>query len=143
MASFKQAWEVSIEYIIQYQIYTIAYPWCDGHFTSISACGMWEVRAGVQVFRRELHTNIHLDQVRVEFLSYIKIKIKIDLSKYILNKKILISKSYLKCNLNPTLYITGFPNLLSIDMDSTYYKVYQRLFLQIWQNPQSTLQDGF
>ena len=37
----------------------------------------------------------------------------LDLSKYILNKKKLISKSYLKCNLSTTLYITDFPNLVS------------------------------
>ena len=34
-----------------------AYPWCDGHSTSISACGVWEARARVQVSRRELHTH--------------------------------------------------------------------------------------
>ena len=26
---------------------TIAYPWCDGHSTSISACEVWEARVGV------------------------------------------------------------------------------------------------
>ena len=40
----------------------------------LSAYGMWGVRAGVQVSRRELHTYIHLDYVRVEFLSCIKKK---------------------------------------------------------------------
>ena len=28
---------------------TTAYPWCDGHSTSISACRVWGVRARVQV----------------------------------------------------------------------------------------------
>ena len=28
---------------------------------SISTCGVWGARAGVQVSRRELHTHIHLD----------------------------------------------------------------------------------
>ena len=40
---------------------TTAHPWCDGHSTSISACGVWGVRAGVQVSRREFHTHINLD----------------------------------------------------------------------------------
>ena len=26
---------------------TAAYPWCDGHSTSISVCGMWRARDGV------------------------------------------------------------------------------------------------
>ena len=26
---------------------TIAYSWCDGHSTSISACEVWEARVGV------------------------------------------------------------------------------------------------
>ena len=51
---------------------TTAYPWCDGHFTSISACGVWGTRVGVQVSKRELHTHIHLDYSRVKFISYIK-----------------------------------------------------------------------
>ena len=40
---------------------TAVHPWCDGHSTSISAYGVWGVRAGVQVSRREFHTHIHLD----------------------------------------------------------------------------------
>ena len=28
---------------------TTAYPWYNGHSTNISACGVWKVRAGVQV----------------------------------------------------------------------------------------------
>jgi len=38
-----------------------ALPWCDGHSTSISVCGVWGVRARVQVSRRKLHTHIHLN----------------------------------------------------------------------------------
>ena len=34
---------------------TTIHPWCDGHSTSINACGVWGVRVGVQVSRRELH----------------------------------------------------------------------------------------
>ena len=56
--------------------FIIAYPWCDGHFTSISACGVWRARAGVQVSRRELYTHIHLDYTRVEILSCIRKKKK-------------------------------------------------------------------
>ena len=62
---------------------TITHPWCDGHSTSISACSthhkhlyLWRVRTGIQVFRNELHIHIHLDYVRVEFLSYLKKKKK-------------------------------------------------------------------
>ena len=43
----------------------------------LSAYGVWGVRVGVQVSRRELHTYIHLDYVRVEFLYCIKKKKKI------------------------------------------------------------------
>ena len=28
---------------------------------SLSACGVWEARVGVQVSKRELHTHIYLD----------------------------------------------------------------------------------
>ena len=28
---------------------------------SISACGVWGVKVSIQVFRKELHTHIHLD----------------------------------------------------------------------------------
>ena len=41
--------------------YTIAHPWRNGHFTGISACGVWEEMVGVQVSKRELYTYIHLD----------------------------------------------------------------------------------
>ena len=33
-------------------------------------------RAGVQISKRKLHTHIHLDLVKVEFLSCIKNKVK-------------------------------------------------------------------
>ena len=48
-----------------------AHSWCDGHSTSISACGVWGVMIEIQVFRKKFHTHIHLDYVRVEFLSCI------------------------------------------------------------------------
>ena len=47
--------------------------WCGSHSTSINACGVWEIRAGVQVSRREFHTHIHLDYVIAEIISYIYI----------------------------------------------------------------------
>ena len=47
--------------------------WRDGHFTNISSCRMWRARVGIQVFRRKFHTHIHLDQVRIKFLSCKKI----------------------------------------------------------------------
>ena len=34
--------------------------WCDVHSISINACEVLGARAGVQVFRRELHTHIYL-----------------------------------------------------------------------------------
>ena len=37
---------------------------------------MWEVRVGVQVSRRELHTHIQLDYVRIEFYLVFKKKKK-------------------------------------------------------------------
>ena len=55
--------------------YITAYSWCDSHFTSISVCRIWGIRAGVQVSRKEFHTYIHVDYVRVKFLFYIKKKI--------------------------------------------------------------------
>ena len=56
---------------------TTAHPWYDDHSTSISAYEVWRVREGVQVFRIEFQTRIHLDLVRVEFLFYIYIYIYI------------------------------------------------------------------
>ena len=38
-------------------------PWCDR---------VWEARVGIQVSKRELHTHIHLDYAKIEFLSCIK-----------------------------------------------------------------------
>ena len=35
-----------------------------------SACGMWGIRVGVQIFKREFHTYIPLDSVKIEFLFY-------------------------------------------------------------------------
>ena len=40
---------------------TTAYPWCDGHSTSINVCGVLGARAGVQISKTKLHTHIHLD----------------------------------------------------------------------------------
>ena len=48
----------SIMYIQWIKIFTTAH---GGHSTRINACGVWGVRIGVQVFRREFHTYIHLD----------------------------------------------------------------------------------
>ena len=43
---------------------------------SISACGVWRAKVGIQVSRREFYTHIHLDYVRVEILSCKKRKKK-------------------------------------------------------------------
>ena len=42
----------------------------------LSACEVWGVKVGVQVFKKKLHTYIHLNYVRVEFLSCKKKKKK-------------------------------------------------------------------
>ena len=34
---------------------TTARPWCSGHFTSINACKVWRVRAGIQVFEVKIN----------------------------------------------------------------------------------------
>ena len=52
----------------------VAHPWFGGYSTSIYDCGVWGVRAGIQVSRREFHTHIHLDWTRVKLLSCIKKK---------------------------------------------------------------------
>ena len=59
---------------IIFLITTITYTWCNGHFTSLNACGVQGTRVKVQVFRREPHTHIHLDQARVKILSISKKK---------------------------------------------------------------------
>ena len=56
---------------------TTAHLWCDGHSTSISACGVCEARVTVQVFRRELHIHIYLDYTRIEFYLVSKKKKKL------------------------------------------------------------------
>ena len=38
-----------------------AHSWCGGHSISINTCGVWEAITGIQVFREEIHTHIHLD----------------------------------------------------------------------------------
>ena len=43
-----------------------AHHWGDGYFISISVCGVWEIKTEIQVSRRELHTQIHLEYARVE-----------------------------------------------------------------------------
>ena len=49
------------DFILNSLLVTTVHSWCDGHSTSISAYGVWEVRIGVQVSKREFHTHIHLD----------------------------------------------------------------------------------
>ena len=46
-------------------------PLVRGHSTNINACGVLGVKVWVQVFNREFHTHIHLDQVRIEIISCI------------------------------------------------------------------------
>ena len=49
------------------QYHTTVHPWYDGHSTSISVCGVWGARVRVQVFKRKLHTHIHLGCVWIDF----------------------------------------------------------------------------
>ena len=62
------------QYIYIY-IYITTHLWYGDHFISINASEVWGVRVRVQVFRREIHTHIHLDYAKIEILSCIK-KIK-------------------------------------------------------------------
>ena len=49
-------------------------------YSNINACGVLGARAEVQVSKREFHTHIHLDYVRVEILScIIKKKFQVEL----------------------------------------------------------------
>ena len=48
--------------------------WCGGHSISISACGIWMARVGVQVSKSEFHTHIHLNYAKVQFIYCIKKK---------------------------------------------------------------------
>ena len=48
-------------------LFTITY---SGHSTR--GVGVWDAKDGIQISRNELHTHIHLDYVRVEFLFCIK-----------------------------------------------------------------------
>ena len=45
---------------------------CNCHSISISVCKVSEVRSGIQVSKRELHTHIHLDYVKIKIISYKK-----------------------------------------------------------------------
>ena len=38
--------------------------------------GCRRARGGIQIFKKQFHTHIHLDNTRIEFLSSIKIKNK-------------------------------------------------------------------
>ena len=50
--------------------------WRGDHSTSISAYKVWGARTEIQISKRELHTHIHLDYVRIEILSCKKKKKK-------------------------------------------------------------------
>ena len=64
---------MSILLVVSYE-FTTMHSWYDGHSISISACEVWEKRTGIQVSKREFHTYIHLDYVKVKILSCIKKK---------------------------------------------------------------------
>ena len=90
---------LSINYI------TTAHIWCDGYFTSI--------RAKVQASRRELHTHIHLNYVRVEFSSHIQQKKK--KINYIKNVEWTIKAVYItKC-------VVTWHLIVPYSLSGTYY----------------------
>ena len=44
---------------------------CDGHFTSINTCEMWEVKTVIQIFRKEFHTlRLKKKNPAVSFVRY-------------------------------------------------------------------------
>lgn len=45
---------------------TIAHHWRGSYSTRISSQGVWGVSPGVQVFKREIHTHVHLDYTRIK-----------------------------------------------------------------------------
>ena len=47
--------------------FTSLVPWCDGHSTIISTCRVWGVRVEIQASKKEFHTHIHLNYIRVKF----------------------------------------------------------------------------
>ena len=55
--------------------------------------GVWGVSAGIQVSRRELHTHIHLNYTKVEFLSCIKKNKNKNKNENTLKNRILLSQS--------------------------------------------------
>ena len=74
--------------VSKFNKYTIIHPWCDDHSTNISIYGAWGARAEIQVFKKELHTYIHLAKAIIEFLSCIKKFLKkISISARHVNKK--------------------------------------------------------
>ena len=75
---YKEEQIMSILLVVSYE-FTTMHSWYDGHSISISACEVWEKRTGIQVSKREFHTYIHLDYVRVKILSCIKKKKKLQI----------------------------------------------------------------
>ena len=91
---------------------TTAHPWCDGHSTSISACGVWGVGGKGQdsnLQERVSYTYI-LRLLYSRILSYVKKKKK---TIYLQSSKILTANYptnaslvvFYKCSLNPTSLI--------------------------------------
>ena len=77
-------------------LFTTAHLQCNSHSINISTYRVQgvRVRARVQVSRNEIHTHIYLDQVIVEFLSCIKIKIKTYYLKVMLQSQIILQYFY-------------------------------------------------
>ena len=101
---------------------TTAHHWCSGRSTSISTCGVWGVRVGVQASMREFYIYIDLDYARVEFLSCKKKKknsIALSVSMFLgylktqwnylhISRFILISLSYCICEFNLIVFVRNF-----------------------------------
>ena len=103
-------------------ISTAVHPLCDDHSISISIniCGVWEIKTRILVSRRELRIYIHLDQIRVEFLSFIYIYIYIYKHSYILPNYLYIiyQKIYLQRYI---AFIGDYQGCPQVRLDQVWY----------------------
>ena len=79
---------------IQNNGHTIAHPWWSLH--KYKCLWEWRARFGIQVSKNEFYTHIHLDYVRVEFLSCIKKKKLMVIKNYYKYKILYIRKNKIK-----------------------------------------------
>ena len=92
--------------------------WRGDHSTSISAYKVWGARTEIQISKRELHTHIHLDYVRIEIL-YCKNK----------KKKKKLSTLNAKTQSNGISLIASLASILNVSVGVVYFITYSLLFL--------------